>query len=121
MADSIETQSFTSSGRFRVILGVVVVLLAGAGLWWWTSQGHESTDDAQVDAHMTQIASRVGGTVLKVSVSDNQEVEPGTVLLELDPRDYQVAVDKAKAELAGLPPADLRAVLMFRANRQASR
>ena len=70
MADSIETQSFTSTGRFRVILGVVVLLLAGAGFWWWTSQGHESTDDAQVDAHVTQIASRVGGTVLKVSASD---------------------------------------------------
>ena len=109
MADSIETQSFTSSGRFRVILGVVVVLLAGAGLWWWTSQGHESTDDAQVDAHMTQIASRVGGTVLKVLVNDNQEVEAGTVLLELDPRDYQVAVDKAKAELADAEAAAIAA------------
>jgi len=100
MADSIETPSFTSSGRFRVIVGVVVLLVAAAGLWWWLSQGKESTDDAQVDAHVTQIASRIGGTVLKVSVDDNQLVEAGTVLVEIDPRDYQVAVDKAKAELA---------------------
>src|SRR4051812_258354 len=101
MADSIETSpSFTSSGRFRVIVGVVVLLVAAAGLWWWLSQGKESTDDAQVDAHVTQIASRIGGTVLKVSVDDNQVVEAGTVLVEIDPRDYQVAVDKAKAELA---------------------
>jgi len=100
MADSIETPSFTSSGRFRVIVGVVVLLVAVAGLWWWLSQGKESTDDAQVDAHVTQIASRIGGTVLKVSVDDNQVVEAGTVLVEIDPRDYQVAVDKARAELA---------------------
>lgn len=109
MADSIEPQSFTSSGRFRVILGAVVVLLAGAGFWWWTSQGHESTDDAQVDAHVTQIAARVGGTVLKVSVDDNQEVEAGTVLFELDPRDYQLALDKAKAELADAEAAAIAA------------
>ncbi len=109
MADASETQSFTNTGRFRVMLGVVVLLLAGAGAWWWTSQGYESTDDAQVDAHVTQIASRVGGTVLKVSVSDNQKVEPGTVLFELDPRDYQVAVDKAKAELADAEAAAIAA------------
>ncbi|MEQ1727022.1 MAG: HlyD family secretion protein [Vicinamibacterales bacterium] len=109
MADSIDRQSFTSTGRFRVILGVVALLLAGAGAWWWTSQGYESTDDAQVDAHVTQVASRVGGTVLSVLVSDNQEVEPGTVLLELDPRDYQVAVDKAKAELADAEAAAVAA------------
>jgi len=100
MADSIETPSFTSSGRFRVIVGVVILLVVAAGVWWWLSQGKESTDDAQVDAHVTQIASRIGGTVLKVSVDDNQVVEAGTVLVEIDPRDYQVAVDKAKAELA---------------------
>ena len=62
MADSIERQSFTSTGRFRVILGVIALLLAGASAWWWTSQGYESTDDARVDAHVSQIASRVGGT-----------------------------------------------------------
>ena len=100
MADAIETQSFTSSSRFRVLVGVLVLLVAGAGYWWWSSQGHESTDDAQVDAHVTQIAPRVGGTVLRVPVNDNQVVEPGTVLVEIDPRDFQIAVDKAKAELA---------------------
>ena len=47
MADAIETQSFTSSSRFRVLVGVLVPLVAGAGYWWWSSQGHESTDDAQ--------------------------------------------------------------------------
>lgn len=100
MADSIEASSFGSSGRLGVIVGVALLLIVGAGAWWWTSQGRESTDDAQVDARVTQIASRVGGTVLRVAVSDNQVVDAGTVLAEVDPRDYQVAVDKARAELA---------------------
>ena len=47
MADAIDTPSFTSSSRFRILVGVVLLLIAGAGFWWWTSQGHESTDDAQ--------------------------------------------------------------------------
>jgi len=109
MADSVQKPSFTSSGRFRVILVIVAALVAGAGAWWWSSRGHESTDDAQVDAHVTQIASRVGGTVLKVAVSDNQVVEAGTVLVEIDPRDYQVAVDRAKAELADAEAAAIAA------------
>ena len=100
MADAIETTSFTSSTRFRVSVGVVILLAAAAGAWWFSTRGRESTDDAQVDAHVTPMSARVGGTVLSVSVNDNQVVEAGTVLVEIDPRDYQIAVDKAKAELA---------------------
>src|SRR6185369_11795123 len=55
------------------------------------------------------MASRVGGTVLKVPVEDNQIVEAGTVLAEIDPRDYQVAVDKARAELADAEAAAITA------------
>jgi membrane fusion protein (multidrug efflux system) len=53
-----------------------------------------------VDGHVTQIAARAGGTVLRVHVNDNQPVDAGAVLVEIDPRDYQVAIDKARAELA---------------------
>jgi membrane fusion protein (multidrug efflux system) len=100
MADQVETTSFARSGRFRMILGAVALAVVGIGLWWWLTRGYETTDDAQVDAHLTQISARVSGPVLTVSVNDNQLVEAGTVLLEIDPRDYQVAVDKARAELA---------------------
>jgi membrane fusion protein (multidrug efflux system) len=86
--------------RVRLIIGVVLLLILGAGLWAWSTSGRENTDDAQVDAHVTQMAARVGGTVTKVAVDDNQLVEAGTLLIQLDPRDYQVAVDKAHAELA---------------------
>jgi membrane fusion protein, multidrug efflux system len=86
--------------RVRIAIGVVLLLLLGAGVWAWSTSGRESTDDAQIDAHLTQVSARVGGTVTKVAVDDNQLVEAGTLLVQLDPRDYQVAVDKARAELA---------------------
>jgi membrane fusion protein (multidrug efflux system) len=86
--------------RVRLIIGVVLLLILGAGVWAWTTSGRENTDDAQVDAHVTQLAARVSGTVIKVAVDDNQLVAEGTLLVQLDPSDYQVAVDKARAELA---------------------
>jgi membrane fusion protein (multidrug efflux system) len=95
-----QKSSFVSSGTFKAIVGVLLLAVIGVGVWWWITQGRESTDDAQVDAHVIPMASRVGGTALKVPVEDNQVVETGTVLVEIDPRDYQVAVDKARAELA---------------------
>jgi membrane fusion protein (multidrug efflux system) len=86
--------------RVRIGIGMVFLLMLGAVVWAWSTSGRESTDDAQMDAHLTQMAARVGGTVTKVAVDDNQLVEAGALLVELDPRDYQVAVDKARAELA---------------------
>ena len=88
------------SGRLRIIIAAVVVALIAAGLYWLHIRGRESTDDAQVDGHITQISARVGGTVTKVLVDDNQQVKAGGVLVQLDPRDYQIAVDRARAALA---------------------
>ncbi len=95
-----ESVSFLRYPRVRLGIGVIVLALAGVGVWLWITVGRESTDDAQVDTHVTQIAARVGGTVARVAVNDNQIVDAGAVLVELDPRDYQVAIDKARAELA---------------------
>jgi membrane fusion protein (multidrug efflux system) len=102
MADQVvvERTSFMQQPRVRIGIVVIILALAGVGLWLFLTAGRVSTDDAQVDAHVTQIAARVGGTVTRVAVEDNQLVDAGTVLIELDPRDYQVAVDKARAELA---------------------
>jgi membrane fusion protein (multidrug efflux system) len=92
--------TFFQQPRVRLIIGALLLFVIGIAVWIWATAGRESTDDAQVDAHVTQIAARVPGTVAKVLVTDNQLVDAGTLLVELDPRDYQVAVDKARAELA---------------------
>jgi membrane fusion protein (multidrug efflux system) len=89
-----------NASRWRLGAVVVAVLILIAGFFWLRSRGKESTDDAQVDGHITQIAPRVGGTVTKVLVTNNQPVKAGDVLVEIDPRDYQIAVERAKADLA---------------------
>jgi membrane fusion protein, multidrug efflux system len=86
--------------RVRIGIAVLVVAALVAGVWWWMSRNRESTDDAQVDAGVTPIAARVGGTVVSVPIVDNQPVEEGTVLIEIDKRDYEIALDRARAELA---------------------
>jgi membrane fusion protein (multidrug efflux system) len=86
--------------RVRIAIAVLVVIALAAGIWWWTTRNRESTDDAQVDAGVTPIAARVGGTVVAVPIVDNQQVDEGTVLVEIDKRDYEVALDRARAELA---------------------
>jgi membrane fusion protein (multidrug efflux system) len=73
--------------------------VGGYFLWRYWSR-YESTDDAQVDAHLYPVSARISGYVARVNVDDNQYVEQGTVLVEIDPKDYQVAVDKARADVA---------------------
>src|SRR6266404_3587886 len=86
--------------RTVVILAtIVVVLVAGLFLWRYLSS-YESTDDAQGDVHLYPVSARVSGYVIRVNVNDNQWVEKGTVLVEIDPTDYQVAVAQAQANLA---------------------
>jgi membrane fusion protein, multidrug efflux system len=95
--------------RIQAAIAVAVLAIAGVGAWLLLTAGRESTDDAQLDAHVTQLAARVSGTVTKVAVEDNQLVEAGAVLVELDPRDYQVAIEKARAELADAQASALAA------------
>jgi membrane fusion protein (multidrug efflux system) len=77
---------------------VVVVLVGGVFLWHYFS-GFESTDDAQVDVHLYPVSARISGYVQGVHVGDNQYVQEGAPLVEIDPEDYQVAVAKAQANL----------------------
>ena len=87
--------------RKRWLFGLAVPALALAGyLVWQYYSVRESTDDAQIDGRIHAISARVGGTVLSVNVDDNQEVEAGTVLVRIDPRDYEVAAQRARADLA---------------------
>src|ERR1700722_14686080 len=86
----------------RNILIVVVVLIAVVGgvFLWRYLNSYESTDDAQVDVHLYPVSGRISGYVTKVNVGDNEYVEQGTVLVEIDPKDYEVAVQQAQANLA---------------------
>src|ERR1700735_2124602 len=85
--------------RFRLflILGFVVLLVVGFFLWRYLNS-YEDTDDAQIDGHLNPVSARVSGHALQLLVDDNQYAAPGTPLVEIDPKDYQVALDKAKAD-----------------------
>jgi membrane fusion protein (multidrug efflux system) len=71
------------------------------GLRFWNYlQSYESTDDAEIDGHLNPVSTRTDGTVVRVHVEDTYEVKKGQALVDLDPRDYQVAVEKAEANLS---------------------
>src|SRR5882672_5309538 len=90
-----------SHTRRNIIIGVIVLVALVGGLFLWRYLGtYESTDDAQVDAHLYPVSARISGYVTKVNVDDNQYVQEGAVLVEIDPKDYEVAVEQAKATLA---------------------
>jgi membrane fusion protein (multidrug efflux system) len=88
------------SRRRLVFLGAALLLLIVGFFLWRYLSGYESTDDAQVDVHLYPVSARISGYVIKVNVDDNQYVEKGTVLVEIDPTDYEVAVAQARANLA---------------------
>jgi membrane fusion protein (multidrug efflux system) len=90
-----------SKRRRNLIILIVAVVLVIAGLFLWRYlSGYESTDDAQVDVHLYPISARISGYVVKVNVNDNQWVEKGDLLVEVDPTDYEVALEQAQANLA---------------------
>ena len=92
---------FRTHPRAPMFLAIAfVVLLAASFLAYRYFSTYESTDDAEVDGHLMPLSARIAGYILKVNVDDNQYVTAGTVLAEIDPRDYQVAVDQAKAQVA---------------------
>jgi membrane fusion protein (multidrug efflux system) len=84
--------------RRLLFAGGAVVLAAMVTLFVYF-HNRETTDDAQVDGHITPMASKVYGRVAQVLVDDNQPVKAGQVLVKIDPRDYQAALDQAKASL----------------------
>src|SRR5262245_30139396 len=85
--------------RLVLLLAALILVVGGLAVWRYLSS-YESTDDAQVDAHLHPVSTRIRGHVIRVNVGDNEYVEQGAVLVEIDPTDYRVAVDQAKADLA---------------------
>jgi membrane fusion protein (multidrug efflux system) len=88
-------------GRAFIIFFLFLIVAAGVGIYFWLqSREFESTDDAEVEAHLNAISSRVDGSITRVYVDDNQFVKKGDPLVDLDPRDFQVTVDQARAQVA---------------------
>jgi membrane fusion protein (multidrug efflux system) len=84
-----------------ILLAVSVIAVAGASAWWLHAQNYESTDDAQIEGHLDLVSARISGTVTYINprVENNQVVEAGALLMELDPRDYAAELEHAKADL----------------------
>ncbi len=94
-----EPKGHASHARRWVLLGAAALAVAATTLWWLHSRNYESTDDAQIEGHLDLVSARINGTVTYINpkVANNQFVEAGTLLLELDPRDYEAELEHAKA------------------------
>jgi len=94
------SSSFKRRSRRLVLAVIALIVIAAGGGWYWHSLQWESTDNAQIDGFIYPVSSRVSGHVARVMVDENQYVEAGTVLAQLDPKDYEVAIASARATLA---------------------
>ncbi len=92
--------------------GSVMAALAIGGLWYLIyARWHESTDDAEIDAHVATVATRIPGQVIRIYFDNNQHVRKGDILVDLDPSDYRVARDEARAALEAALARSQRAAL----------
>jgi membrane fusion protein (multidrug efflux system) len=92
-------QKYPRGGRAAAVLLLAVVIIGG-GLFVSNSLAWESTDDAQVNGHIMPLSARINGYVLDVPVIEGQLVHAGDVLVTIDPKDYQIAVEQAQATFA---------------------
>jgi membrane fusion protein (multidrug efflux system) len=88
------------AGRGLIVIIVILALIAIGGAHYMMTRGQEKTEDATIEANVIPVAPKVSGYVVELDVTDNQRVKKGDVLLKIDPRDYQIALDQAKADLA---------------------
>jgi membrane fusion protein, multidrug efflux system len=97
--DKIVPRKKSNITRIVVIVAVIAVLAVGGIFLWRYLNTYETTDDAQIDGHINAVSGRISGNVIAVLAEDEQVVKAGDVLVRIDPRDYQVAVEKAEADL----------------------
>ena len=99
-AEQNKPQADPAKRRRGIILAIIigVLLIVGCVVWWLYSRTYETTDDAQADAHLNPISARVEGTVKAVYVEDNQAVQAGQPLVDLDTSDLGVKLTQAQAD-----------------------
>jgi membrane fusion protein (multidrug efflux system) len=83
-----------------IFAAILIIAVVGGLVYWLHARHYEDTDDAQIDANLSPIGTRIDGTVIKVYVQNNQMVKVGDPLVDLDPRDNQVKADQVQAQLA---------------------
>ena len=101
----------------KVIIIAVLVLIAVA---WYVLSGRVTTDDAQVDCHITAVAPQVPGYVVQLLINDNTPVKEGDLLVQIDPREYEAEVGQAKANLDFAEAQANSAKLQIRLTRETT-
>src|SRR4051812_27511071 len=84
----------------QVLLFIILAVIIGGIIYYITSHGRISTDDAAIDSYVVGIAPKVSGYVKSLTVIDNQVVKKGDLILEIDPIDYKLSLDSAQANLS---------------------
>jgi membrane fusion protein (multidrug efflux system) len=97
--DKIVPRKKRKLGRILIPLAVIAVLATAGWYLWKYLNTYESTDDAQIDGHIHALSARISGNVIEVRAEDEQYVKAGDVLVRIDPRDFEVALAKAEADL----------------------
>ncbi|KAA0695547.1 HlyD family secretion protein [Neorhizobium sp. P12A] len=100
-ADQEKKPSFIRRHPFGLVLAIIAIIaliIIGYIVWLIYFHPYESTDDAFVDARSFSVAAKVSGYVAEVPVTDNQHIKAGDVILKIDPRDYQIALDQAQGQ-----------------------
>src|SRR5437868_8350320 len=105
--DSVATSAKIDIEQHKFVRKVVSLIIVASAVIitlyvWGIIERHPRTDDATTRANVVGIAPRVAGQILKLNVQDNQAVKEGDVLFEIDPEDYRLTLEKAKADLAAL-------------------
>jgi membrane fusion protein (multidrug efflux system) len=109
--------------RAMLILGLVLIVALTVGILYWLHARHfESSDDAFIDGHNAQVAPQIAGPVIRLLVTDNEEVKAGQTLFEIDPRDEQVKLTQMRAaQLAAVAKAHVAAANMNKSQRDLER
>jgi membrane fusion protein (multidrug efflux system) len=117
-----ETVARAPRKKAPLIFGALLAAAAAGGAYIYvTGRGTETTDNAQVEGHVSSVAARVSGQVVRVLVRDNQEVQAGDILVELDDRDYATRLAAARADLAAAEAAQRTAATQLSLTEKQAR